>query len=124
VLFTDYILTPAARFDYPSPSAAFLALVERHRPAVYEAQRSFFDYLSDTLEHLPAGGPLVTRSAAAPALEAEPERQQQSESVASIPMFSDKGMRWNAVTRLTRREALESIRARLSNPELKDGQLF
>ena len=35
-------------------------------------------------------------------------------------MFDDNNMRWNDIVVLTRREAVESIRARLSNPELRD----
>ena len=31
VIFTSYLLSPAAKFDYPAPSAAFMDLLEAHR---------------------------------------------------------------------------------------------
>jgi hypothetical protein len=141
VLFLDYILTPQALFDYPSPSAEFMVrcpralhndaaceqacvvsqeLVEANRGAIYERQDNFYAYLSDEIDATPAGGPPVTRSADAVALPVEATRRVQSAAAAGIAMFADDNMRWNKQAVLTRREALESVRARLSSPALRD----
>jgi hypothetical protein len=121
VLFTDYLLTPAAKFDYPSPSTPFLDLVEAHRHAIYERHSPppFYEHVCRAAEETPAGGPPISRSEGSAELPFEEERKQ-SASAAAIPMFSDEGMRWNKSVSLTRKQALESIRARLSNPGLRD----
>lgn len=71
------------------------------------------------MEATAPGGPPITRSAAAAPLQAEAARVQ-SYAAAAVPMFNEEGMRWNSTVQLTRREALESLRARLSNPGLRD----
>ena len=119
-LFIDYILTPQAKFDYPSPSAAFMELVEEHRAAIYERADSYFEFLNRSIDATADGGPPVSRSAGAPPLPVEAERTQ-SAAAAGIAMFDDENMRWNTgVLVMTRKAALESIRARLSNPALRD----
>jgi WW domain len=119
-LFLDYILTPQAKFDYPAPSAPFLELVEQHREALYERPDCFYLYVCQLAETEPAGGPAIARSAGAAPLEAPAPMRAQSAGASAISMFNEEGMRWNTVVSLTRKEALESIRARLSNPALRD----
>ena len=120
VLFLDYILTPQEKFDYPAPSAPFLELVEQHREALYERPDCFYLYVCQLAETEPAGGAAIARSAGAALLEAPAPVRAQSAGASAISMFNEEGMRWNTVVSLTRKEALESIRARLSNPALRD----
>lgn len=88
--------------------------------AIYERADSYFEFLNRSIDATPAGGPLVSRSADAPPLPVELERTQ-SAAAADIAMFDDDNMRWNTgVLEMTRKEALESIRARLSNPGLRN----
>ncbi len=94
-------------------------LVETHRVAIYERADNFFGFLNAVIDVTPEGGAPVTRSAGAPALVAEAVRRQSS-AAAGIAMFADDNMRWNTEVVLTRRAALESVRARLSNPGLRD----
>ena len=93
--------------------------MEAHRGAIYERSDNFYEFMNHLCETTPAGGPPVERSAGAPALAAEKERTQ-SAAAAGIAMFDDSNMRWNTEVVLTRLEALESVRARLSNPGLRD----
>ena len=94
--------------------------MESHRAAIYERADNYFEFLNRSIDATPAGGPPVNRSAGAPPLPVETERTQ-SAAAAGIAMFDDENMRWNTgVLVMTRKEALESIRARLSNPGLRD----
>lgn len=119
-LFMDYILTPEAKFDYPSPSAAFMDLVETHRVAIYERADNFYTFLNAAIDATPDGGPPIERSAGAGSLPVEATRRQQSAAAAGIAMMADDNMRWNTDVVLTKRQALDSVRARLSNPGLRD----
>ena len=101
------------------PYATAQELVEAHRSAIYERRNNLYEHLNSLIEQTPAGGAPITRSADAPALAVEAARTQ-SAAAAGIAMFDDSNMRWNTDVVLTRREALESIRARLSNPGLRD----
>jgi WW domain len=111
-VFLTYILGPDAKFDYPQPSSSFLSLVEEHRYALYDRTDCFYEFLSAEIERTPPGGEPLRSSTS--------EKRKQSAAAAEVAMFSDAGMKWNETVVLTRREALESIRARLSNPELRD----
>ena len=120
-LFVDYVQTPAARFDYPAPSAPFLELVEKHRHALYERPDCFYQHVCLLAETEPAGGPAIARSAGAAPLDAPAPARVQDAGASAISMFNEEGLRWNSgAVSLTRKEALESIRARLSNPALRD----
>lgn len=77
-------------------------------------------HLNAIIDATPAGGPPIQRSAGAAPLVEQAASRRQSAAVAGIAMFSDENMRWNTDVVLTRKEALESVRARLSNPGLRD----
>jgi hypothetical protein len=109
------LFSPDARFDYPFASKAFVELVEAHRYAVYDRPGCFYEHLSLRIDAIPAGGALLE----APAAPAQ-SRRVQSSAVSGVAMFDDDNLRWNTTVRLTQREALESIRARLANPDLRD----
>lgn len=94
--------------------------MESHRAAIFERRDNYFEFLNRSIDAAPAGGPPVSRSAGAAPLPVELEHTQ-SAAAAGIAMFDDNNMRWNTgVLVMTRKEALESIRARLSNPGLRD----
>ncbi len=93
--------------------------MEAHRGAIYLRADSFFGFLNDAIDATPEGGPPIARSAGAAELPAEVARTQ-SAAAAGIAMFNDENMRWNTGVAFTRREALESVRARLSSPALRD----
>lgn len=118
LLFFDYLFSPAAKYDYPSPSTSFLDLVEAHREKIYSGCEPFYAWLHDLTEATPPGGQIISPSDGSVPV-AEPEREQSTAS-ADIAMFSETNLRWNKSVKLTRREALESIRSRLSNPALRD----
>lgn len=109
------LFTPDARFDYPFASKAFTELVDEHRHAVYDRPACFYEHLSLRIDALPPGGALLD----APAAPVQ-QRRAQSTAVAGVAMFDEDNLRWNTTVRLTQREALESIRARLANPDLRD----
>lgn len=86
--------------------------MEAHRHAIYKREDCFYNYLTAEIERTPPGGEPLRSTAA--------EARTQTSGAASVAMFDDNNMRWNDIVVLTRREAVESVRARLSNPELRD----
>jgi hypothetical protein len=97
-----------------------MELVEANRAAIYDRADSFYEYLNAAIDTTPDGGPPIERSTGAAALPVEAARRQQSAAAAGIAMMDDNNMRWNLEVVLTKRQALDSVRARLSNPGLRD----
>ena len=125
-----YLLSPEAMFDYPSPSAAFLELVEAHRYAIYERtpEQPFYLHLSDEIDACDGSEPLsgewlaaAATAAATAAAAAAAADEAQSDAVRDIAIMDRRQLNWNTSNApLTRRQALESLRARLANPVVRD----